>query len=340
MKVNGSKVTLKQISDLTGYSLATVSNVLRHKKEVNKETQRIIMSAASSLGYVFGARIEKINLVMFHKTGLVLRETPLIQALIEGVIQEGMAHNTDIVISYIDRRESDYKNKVSEILGEPDSGIILIATEMDLEDLELFKYRLGPLVVVDACFPAGSVPYVLMENTRTMSEAVDYLVSKGHHEIGFIGSTVQIQNFRDREEGFFLGMRRNGIAVNPEYRISVGPTIESAKISMMQYLSQNHKLATAYVAVNDIIAFGVICALKDCGIEVPEQVSVIGFDNMPFGAVSAPKLTTFDVSKKELGITAAQLLFLQEKERVYPAVISLRNTLVERESVKDISGKN
>ena len=339
-RTSTGKVTLKQISDKTGYSLATVCNVINHRKEVNPATARIILDAANELGYVTSpGKIERIILVMYRKNGQILMETPLILSLIDGIEKEAQKRHVGTILYNIDQRDADYQTKLTYLLQQKRCGILLLATELSWEDMIVFEQLTVPFVVVDAWFREGKFSTVLMDNKETMEKAVEYLYSIGHREIGYIGSSIHIQNFGERKEGYTHAMKELGLPLEKKYQVDLHPTIAGAQTTMSKYLDTRPELPTAFVVVNDIVALGAIHALQDHGIRVPEDVSVIAFDNMPFGAVSSPPLTTFNVLKEEIGRCAATMLFLQSSGTNYPMKVTIPNTLVERASVRSLNTK-
>lgn len=332
-----ARVTLKQISELTGYSQATVSNVLNQKKEANEKTVKKIFDAAKELGYTSSKKMERIILVMYRKSGEILLETPLILGLIDGVEKEGQKHHIETSIMNIYMSDSDHEAKISSLLNETKSGIILLATELEWKDIEPFKKLKVPFVVVDAWYREGNFTTVLMENRNSFQQAVSYLVSKGHTKIGYIGSTIPIRNFEEREQGFRDAMAEHHLKIEEKYCVKLQPTMTGAQISMKKYLKKEHELPTAYVAVNDIIALGAMKALKDMQYRIPDDVSIIGFDNMPFCEISSPPLTTFNVLKDEIGRTAARLLLNQsESQERIPMKLEILTDFIERDSVKSI----
>lgn len=331
------KITLKQISEMTGYSQATVSNVLNQKKEANEETVKRILTAAKQLGYVTVAskKMDRIILVMYRKSGEVLLETPLILSLIDGVEKEGQKNRIETIIYNIYMKDDDYQSKITALLNEKKCGIILLATELDWEDIRPFEKLKVPFVVVDAWFKESNFSTVIMDNRSSFDKAVRYLVNMGHRKIGFIGSSISIRNFEEREQGFKAAMKEHGLEIEEKYHVLLHPTLTGAQESMKAYLQTDPEIPTAYIAVNDIIALGAIKALKDRGYRIPEDVSIIGFDNMPFGEISSPALTTFNVRKEEIGQIATKLLVEQSgaREKI-PVKIEVLTELVERESVK------
>lgn len=334
------RVTLKQISEMTGYSQATVSNVLNRKKEVSAETEKIIRMAAEQLGYRSTLKLEKITLVMYRKSGEVLLETPLILSLMEGVEKEGQKHHIKTLIYNLDKKDIGFESRLRSLINEKKSAIILLATELSWEDIAIFKRLSVPFVVVDAWFKEGNFPTILMDNRSSFEKSVEYLVKKGHTKIGYIGSTVTIKNFEERETGFRKAMLERGLHVEEKYCVRLDPCMNVAQESMKRYLSTAPELPTAYVAVNDIIAAGAMKALENSGYRVPEDVSIIGFDNMPLGEMLTPALTTFNVLKEEIGRLAVRVLIQQATGEYLPTKIEVLTELVERSSVKDISGGN
>lgn len=331
------KITLKQISEMTGYSQATVSNVLNQKKEANEETVKRILSAAKELGYTTSKKMDRIILVMYRKTGQVLMETPLILSLIDGVEKEGQKNHIETLIYNIYMMDDDYKTKLTSLLNEKKCGIILLATELDWEDIKPFESLEVPLVVVDAWFSEGNFTTVIMDNRSSFEKAVSYLIKKGHKKIGFIGSAISIRNFQERERGFRDAMAQNGLEIEEKYCIKLHPTLNGAQETMKEYLRGKPELPSAYVAINDIIALGAMKALKDQGYKIPRDVSILGFDNMPFGEISSPSLTTFNVLKEEIGQVATRLLISQNNERSrVPVKVEVLTELIERDSVNVI----
>ncbi len=279
-----------------------------------------------------------IKLVMYQKSGRILTETPLITALMAGVESEGRVHKLDTIIYTIKEDENDFHSKINSLLKERNSGIILLATELGWDDVKIFAEVTVPLVVVDAWFKEGYFDTVLMNNTDSLYTTVSCLVDNGHEKIGYLGSTITIRNFYYREIGFKRAMADFGLVTDERYNVKLDPTMNGAYEDMKRYLAQNHsELPTAYCAVNDIVAFGAMKALKECGYRIPEDISIIGFDNMPFCDITSPTLTTIDVFKKEMGEAAVKRLVAQCRDKCHvPAKTQLHTKLVFRDSVKNI----
>lgn len=332
------KSNIKTISELTGFSQATVSNVLNNKKNVKKSTAELIIHVAQKVGYLNSYKIENVQIVMYKKSGVILTETPLINALIEGVESEARNNNLSTIVCNLKESDADFEKKLEEILYSRNSGIILLATEMEWEDIQRFQSIKDRMVVVDAHFREGSFDSLLMDNMDSFYNAVFYLYQKGHRSIHMIDSSIEIRNFKYRRIGFSSAMDDLRLPRSEESYIKLHPTMSGAYQDMLKYLEAKPELPSAFCAVNDIIAMGAMKAIQEFGYRIPEDISIIGFDNMPYGDITSPGLTTVNILKREMGEMAVQKL-LQGCNRNghIPSVTQLHTTILERQSVKDVN---
>ncbi|TVS20840.1 MAG: LacI family transcriptional regulator [Planctomycetaceae bacterium] len=166
--------------------------------------------------------------------------------------------------------------------------------------------------------------------------AISHLVEHGHREIGFIKGNAKVANFRLRERGFVNAMKQFGLNVNAADILPVDTTFDGAYRDMAKYLAGGGKLPPALFISNDIMAYGAIKAMKEVGIRVSEDVSVIGFDDLPLSAMMDPPLTTISVSKHDMGRQAFDLLAARlNEERSRPAEkVLIDGTLIVRSSVR------
>lgn len=328
------KAGIKGISELTGYSLATVSNALNHKRGVNYDTSVRILKAAQELGYVNSTKISKIRFVTYKKNGMILEGTPFFPALIDGVEREAKEEGYETVFCTLDRESVGYEDQLTSILNDPTAGMLLLGTEMMEEDFEPYQNAKCPLVLLDGWCDFHPFDSVLISNADSAAQAVEYLIANGHRRIGYLKGKFRIKNFCYRSAGFYQAIHKNGLTVMSYDIVPLFSTMEGAYQDMKGWLKTAKSLPTAFFADNDVIALGAMRAIKEYGLRIPEDVSIIGFDDLLLGEVCTPRLSTIHVFKQEMGQFAVRRLVDQIKKGTQTrAKIQICTKLIERESV-------
>ena len=331
---------MKDIAKQLGVSPATVSLVLSNKPGVSDATRARILETLKKTGYdVAGGRpmlhggIMNLQLIVYKKQGLVVSDTPFFSELIEGIQREAHRHGLDLTVTYVSDSETDRLN--AKLLGgSAADGIILLATEMQPPDLRPFQKGKFRLVVLDAHFMDEPVEMVMIDNTQGAYAAVDYLIQSGHRRIGYLGGSLRIRNFEEREHGYRMALRHAGIPVDESLLLSVEPTLEGAYRDCAALFAGGMRLPTAFFADNDIIAVGAIKALREKGVRIPQEVSLVGFDDMPVCTVVEPALTTMRVCKRKMGRIAVRRLLesARDDDGVFCST-AIHTDLVIRDSV-------
>ncbi|MCR4843198.1 MAG: LacI family DNA-binding transcriptional regulator, partial [Eubacterium sp.] len=332
--------TIKQISEMTGFSPATVSNALNHKKGVNAETSEIILNLAKELGYTDNRKIKNIKFVLFKENGIIIDDTPFFTSIIDGVQEECQKSGYNLLICNLDKRDPNYEEKAVAIRDDANSGVIMLGTELRDEDLTVFKGCKNPFIIFDYWVSDMSFDGIMINNADSTRSATRYLIERGHEEIGYLGGTFRIRAFRSRKRGYVEAMEKAKLPVRPEYEVLLMPTIDGAYRDMKAYLEGKPKLPTAYIADNDMVALGAMRAMTEMGVRVPEDVSIIGFDDIPFCEISSPRLTTIRVPKQEMGELAVRRIKEMVKGRQLCKIkTQVCTDFVERDSVFDLRKK-
>lgn len=300
------KVSIRDLSKITGFSPATISNALNHKKGVNRETAEEIFRVARETGYLSANAVTKIRLLIFKKNGQIIEDTPFFQSLIEGFEEECHRLGYEMVISRADQREADYENQVREILHEQGAAVVVLATEMMDGDLEPYRNAPCPLILLDHWSESMEFNAVLINNADAARMITEHLLNYGHKEIGYLKGSFRIKGFRSRYVGFLTALRKKKIPYREEFTATLGTSLNDAYQDMLKYLEKNPVLPTAYFADNDMIALGAMKALQEKGYRIPEDVSIVGFDDLPFSEISSPGLTTLRVPNREMGKMAVR----------------------------------
>lgn len=309
------KITAKQIAEQAGVSQATVSLVMHGKPGVSDTVRRRVMEIARSAGYQpevprVPATGKILQLVIYKRHGRVIADEPFFNVLIEGIMAQASAMGYHLTVSYF-YGSQPAEEQIHSIRSLKCAGIILLATEMHTADMAPFAALDCPVVVLDNFFPALKYDCITINNLNGAWLAVKYLIDCGHTRIGYLHSKVDIRNFRERHSGYLSAchLLEEEAARDAARRIlRVGPSVEEAAEDMEAYLATEPLLPTAFFADNDRIAAGCCKALQKNGCLIPQEVSIIGFDDSSISEVMNPPLTTMRVQKQRMGVLAVERL--------------------------------
>lgn len=329
------------IAKIVGVSSSTVSNALNNRKGVSGEKKQEILKIAKEMGYERNVRKRAdatLRFVIFKRHGAVVDDTPFFSQLIKGIETESKKSGYNLIVTHLNVSEFQDNDSLEKFKNDSSEGIIVLATELIAADLEYFKSVEVPIVMLDSCFRGKPLDCVIINNEDGIYQATKYLIDSGHRKIGLLHSANYISNFYYRRKSFYITMSDSGLYVDPAHEVHLTSTMEGAYKDMKAYLSGDKvELPEAYVAENDIIAIGAMRALNEAGIRIPEDISIIGFDDMPFCDVCTPRLTTIQVEKEAMGKLAVQMLVGKIKgTHTLPIKIQTCTKLIERESVRRI----
>lgn len=333
-------ITAKELAKLLQLSEAAVSMALNNKAGVSTATRQRILQAATEHGYDF-SRIQEakelqtetgtLSFVIFKKHGAVVTDTPFFNQLTEGIDQacRQVHYSLNINYLYADDNLSRQLNSLSYC-----NGMILLATEMSLEDFAPFE-KLGiPLVVLDTYFRSLNFDCVLINNFQGAYQATDFIIHKTKSQPGYLRSSYPIGNFQERTDGFYKAIRENGMSPSRSHVLSLSPSMEGACQDMLELLKSGEQLSRCYFADNDLIAAGAMKAMKEMGYRIPQEVSLIGFDNMPLCTYIEPALSTVHVPKQYMGqMAVSRLVQIIASPESFPVKIEIGTKIINRKSV-------
>lgn len=336
-------ITAKELAKMLNLSEAAISMALNNKSGVSTKTRKRVIEAAKQYGYDFTHINEDstelqvtsgtIYFIIYRKHGAVVSDTPFFSQLSEG-IDSGCKKSKYYLNVYYLYEGDDIALHLNEILNQGCKGIILLGTEMKEEDFRPFAKLSTPLVLLDNYFETITKDCVLINNIQGSYQATSYLISKYKTQPGYLHSSYMINNFSERADGFFKAVRMNGMSTSKSIVHLLSPSVEGSYADMLMLLDQAEETARCYFADNDLIAAGAIKAFRERGYGIPEDIAVIGFDNMPISTYIEPSLTTINVPKQYMGEMAVQrLVHIVESGEFNPVKIEISTNLVKRKSV-------
>lgn len=328
-------MTVKKIAELAGVSPATVSLVLNGKKGVSLEKRQEILRIVEEMNYKHqkkgGSTSKSILFLKYSKHGLLVEENiGFISVIMDAAEQECKKQNLNFSIT-------TSKGRLEEILNEVDyahfSGLIVLGTEIEERDYPILSNIPIPYVIVDNSMPNFETNCVAIDNKENVFKAIEYFAQQGFTEVGYFKSDGKVQNFVEREQGFMEAVAQFNMKVDPSNIFEVPPTMLGAFELTQKYIEEGAHIPRCLFIDNDTIAIGVMKALKLAGFDIPNDISVIGFDDIPFAKIHSPTISTMSVNKHLLGEVALSLLQEVVKNENYRNVkVRIGGELVKRQS--------
>jgi LacI family transcriptional regulator len=328
-----SMVTIQDVAAAAGVSVSTVSRVLNDKDDVAEETYENIQRVISELGYTSSLAAKSMRSRKTNVIGLVVSdlEQAFCLKVVKGVNRAIAQSEYDLLVytggNSHDRSWAVHERQyVSLLNGTITDGIIVVTPTA-----ETFSTHY-PLVAIDPHLDSAEFPAVIATNRVGALSAMEYLLSLGHRRIGFIGGRPDLQSAIRRLQGYKDSLRQATIPIDPDL-IQIGDFTQKTGYHCAQKLLALPDRPTAIFAANDKSAIGAIEAITEAGLRVPEDISIVGFDNIDEAFFVNSGLTTVDQSIEEMGRVAVDMLIslIQDKplgNQVYrmPTKLVVRNT--------------
>ena len=331
-------ITAKELAEKLGISPASVSMALNNKSGISQATRHLILDAAEKEGYDFYRVSSKnkdriqgtIYFVFFKKHGAVVADTPFFSQLSEGISERCKEKGYKLNILYV-WDDDTLQRQIENIRYSDCCGIILLGTEMHTDDYRFFQTLPIPIVLLDVYFETIQNNYVLINNVQGAFLATTYLIKRIGQQPGYLSSSYPINNFEERAAGFYKAIRESGLPSSKSIVHKLSPSIEGAFLDMIEIIEQSEPLAKCYFADNDLIAAGAMRALKTKGYRIPDDIAIVGFDNINFSTIVEPSLSTIHVPKREMGqIALDRLIELIRQPKSVPLKIEVSTTLIKR----------
>ena len=339
-EINGrQKVTITDIARESGVSPATVSLVLRNKPGVGQSTRQRVIENAQNLGY-FDSSKKSLASTKIKSVGLIIKlqekEKPLnndfYNPVLAGIEASCRTHNINLLYANLLVDEENQPLDAPRLLREQQAeGLLIVGAYVDETLQQILQRRQIPVVLVDGYAVDNVYDAVISDNEYGGFTATTHLIEQGHHHLAIVGSSPEsYPSILGRRAGYLQALTAHGLT--PHF-IDCHLNHEEAAPAVTAYL-QKHPEVTALFCCNDWVAIGVMNALKAAGRRVPEDISIIGFDNINLAHHVSPALTTMRVDKRGMGRLALDLLLNRLKHpEMGQLKMVMRPNLIVRESV-------
>ena len=335
--------TLKEIADKVGVSLATVSRVLNNDSGilVADETKEQIFKVADELNYKtakqrkgkkLSKRILTIGIVEMYDVVKQLQDPYYL--LLRNIVEK-KAFENDIKLVRLFKKENDY-----ELLENVELQGIIAIGKFTSEEVDNLSDRTDNIVFIDSAPNDELYDSVKINYKLGVKQGLEHFINLGHKNIGFIGEKYtlgdnKLPSFDDRLKFFYEYMDSNKL-LKEEYIINSDMTAEGGYKAIINYIDSKNEMPTAFFTANDAIASGVIKGLYERNIRVPEDISIIGFNDTIISQYTHPPLTAIRVHIEYLGEVAVDLMLEKLKGRSYAKKVIIPSEFILRDSVRKI----
>lgn len=330
-------MNIRHIAKQAGVSVATVSRVLNHPENVAPKTREKIEKIIAETEYTPNWFARGLN---FNKTGTIGLMIPHILNSVHMEIAKGVedvAHQKEYIalMCNVENDAAKEKRYLDQLIKRRVDGIIFICSSLEKKDFQLVQEQKIPVVLIGEHKNNLGLHVVSIDCEQSAKKAVKHLLESGHEKIAMLyGTDPQIEN-EYKIAGYQQALKDAGLPLVRDYLREVENTIEGGYLGAKK-LAELPDPPRAIFASSDYIAFGAMDAIKDKGLRIPDDMAVMGFDNVRMSNLVEPKLTTVEVPLHKMGVYGARLLFdiieNEEEPETEPKTILLQSKLKIRKS--------
>lgn len=327
--------TINDVAKKAGVSITTVSYVLTGKRFVSDDLKERVQNAMKEVGYRRNNLARSLRLGKTDTIGLVIPDSSnqFFAEVSRNIEDIGFENQYTVFLCNSDDNPEKQNKYLDVLIAKQVDGIVFISIFNDQSNLQQLIDANIPYVVVDRDEPNTIADLVLIDNLEGGKIAVNHLVSLGHHKIACITGPSMVNPSADRYLGYCQSLENNGLAFNEKYVVSGDFRHKSGEVAMNKLLRLPDP-PTAIFVCNDMMAIGAIRAVNKSGLRVPEDISIIGFDNIPIAEAIVPALTTVAQPITKITHTAMEILFqrMGGNTHNFPSRVTLVPELIIRDS--------
>ena len=324
--------SIKDVAREAGVSIATVSRVLNDIDVVNEETKKKVKAAIKQLGYRPNIVARSLKTQRSRTIGIIVPDisSQVYPEIVRGAEDVANMYGYNVMLCNSDcdgEKEKEYLRVLKEKMSD---GVLYMSSSLDKETLDLINEIDIKTILVETSNKDNALPSVSIDNVKGAYEATKHILAKGRKNIAFIGIEKHEKNaWGMRYEGYEMALKEAGMEVNPELCYFNNLKIKSGKDGVKKILSSEHNI-DGIVCASDEIAIGAINTLRENGLSVPKDVSVIGFNGIEMARNFYPAITTIEQPMYDMGSVAMRMLIkLLNKEELDNAYYDLPYTLIE-----------
>jgi len=306
---NMKYITLKMVAERAEVSVNTASRAINNKPDINEETKKKVLKVAQELGYVRNATAVALRTRKTGTIGVVIADNrnPFYAEVLNGMEVAASGKNYHIILANTQRDYKKEEEAINLLLAKRVDGLLITPVQDRDDDIKNLIEANIPFVVVGRDFENIEVDAVYNDEIKGGFLATENLIKKGHKRIILIDGFLYKSPARGRLEGYKKALKEYGIPFD-DALLSVGDIDVKDGYERTRQLFEKGLDFTAIFAYNDMMAFGAMQAIREKGLRIPQDIGLVGYDDIPFSSLMNPTLTTIRLQKQELGAESVTLL--------------------------------
>lgn len=329
------KIRLKDIALKTGYSINTVSRALKEKDDISEETRKTILNAAKEMGYIPNGIASGLRSGSTKTIAVILSDVanPYFSLMARYIEIAARKNGYAVFVLNSGEKQDIEEQAIYLALHKGVDGIILFPAQESTRSIEILNNANIPYILIGRHFDYAKTDYLITDDIKGGYLATDYLLSRGANRVLCLSGPGNVSASREREEGYKRALAANHVSFDPSlvWRHEATP---GSTYSLMENIIDQRFDFSGIFAFSDLLAWEAICALQERGIRVPEDVKVVGYDNIQSDLFYPFPLTTINISKEKMANRAVEIILKKikgEAEHEYYQEV-FETTLIERKS--------
>ncbi|MBX9900872.1 MAG: LacI family transcriptional regulator [Burkholderiaceae bacterium] len=333
---------MKQVAEKARVSTTTVSHVINNTRVVSADARERVLSVIDELRYIPSAVARSLKNDKTHTLGMMIpnNSNPYFAEIIQGIEDESFKLGYNIILcnSYDDPKKQAAYTRV--LMEKRIDGLIIVASGSDDELNQLLSDEAIPKVLVDREVPGLAADFIESDHEQGGYLATKHLLELGHTDIACVAGPKTLLPSGDRVHGYLRALQEANVPFQDEFLAHSDFTSQGGFTAFQQLLALKKRPSAIFVS-NDLMAIGGLCAAQQAGVQIPTELSVVGYDDIALASFSTPRLTTIAQPKYEIGVLTAQVMVARIKNAELPLRREMLQTqLVIRQSTAALGRSN
>jgi len=304
-----SQVTIRDVAEAVGVSVNTVSRALNDKPDVSAETKAAILETAKKLDYRPNKLARGLRSNKTQTIGVIVADiaNPFYGAMVKGVEKAARASNWSIILGNTDEDYEKEAEVIQTMLADRVDGLLIVPAQAGTETIKQLQESKFPFVLLGRRFDDLPTDYVVTDDAQGGFIATEHLIKLGHKQVAMINGPLRVSSAKERLRGYKKALETYGLEID-ETMVSAGAMTTEDGYRITKALLDRRVHPTAVFAYSDFVAFGVMRAIREAKLNIPNDIAVVGYDDVEFSSCLETPLTTIAIPEQELAINAVRVL--------------------------------